>query len=579
MPGQNAAEADSPSALRFSARLPLRFDPLPKPLPTAPLEADIRWQGAVEPLWKLLPLPGRSLSGQAEVQARLLGSLKALRWQGRVALKEGRFVDSLEGVALRDMALLVEHQGDLGNVGNGATASLANGATALLPQGATAPLASQLTFSAGDGRGGSLRLQGDLAQRGPHLWVEAKGSLDKLRPLHRDDLQASLSGELQLSGPLLTAGPAASLGEGGDGAALLQGNVRLDKGSFTLLQGFAPSVRSLDNVQEGRAVPPPLAAPATALTTVKVTTGATVKMTAQKKTVGQAPASRPIPAAPPPSVQGGGLSGLAAMRFLPPRLQLHITAPGQFFIKGKGLDSEWKADLSVQGTALAPRLLGNLQPVRGVFELLGRQFRFERGSIDFNGNWPPDPALNLALAFKNPHITALVLVQGRAQQPRLELTSEPPLPRDEVMAQVLFGKNMASLSRFEAIQAANSARQLVDLGPSALDVLGTVRTALGLEVLRFGSSSSASTANTAKRAPRDASLRGSAATGSADAQDNTTLEAGKYLTDNVYVGVEQGMRPETSAVRVEVELTPNVSVSGRTSQESSGLGLNWKLDY
>ena len=39
----------------------------------------------------------------------------------------------------------------------------------------------------------------------------------------------------------------------------------------------------------------------------------------------------------------------------------------------------------------------------------------------------------------------------------------------------------------------------------------------------------------------------------------TTLSAGKYITDDIYLSLDQGLTPGSSKVTVEVELTPNLT--------------------
>ena len=58
-----------------------------------------------------------------------------------------------------------------------------------------------------------------------------------------------------------------------------------------------------------------------------------------------------------------------------------------------------------------------------------------------------------------------------------------------------------------------------------------------------------------------------------------TLEVGKYVMDNVYVGLEQGMNGDASGVRVEIELAPNLNLEGVSTPQGSEVGLNWKKDY
>jgi translocation and assembly module TamB len=55
---------------------------------------------------------------------------------------------------------------------------------------------------------------------------------------------------------------------------------------------------------------------------------------------------------------------------------------------------------------------------------------------------------------------------------------------------------------------------------------------------------------------------------------------GKYVAEGVYVGVEQGLTPESSGVTVEVELTPRVSIETKaTATAGADVGINYKFDY
>ena len=58
-----------------------------------------------------------------------------------------------------------------------------------------------------------------------------------------------------------------------------------------------------------------------------------------------------------------------------------------------------------------------------------------------------------------------------------------------------------------------------------------------------------------------------------------SLEAGKYINDSIYVGVEQGASAESTGVRVEIELSPHINVQGKTTPGSSQVGIGWKMDY
>lgn len=260
-------------------------------------------------------------------------------------------------------------------------------------------------------------------------------------------------------------------------------------------------------------------------------------------------------------------------------LDAHVRAPGRFFVRGKGLASEWKADLHISGPLDGLSMTGSIAPVRGTFELLKREFELAPGSVTFTGSLPPNPRLDLPLTYTGPDMTATVTVQGSLQAPRLAFASEPPLPKDEIIAYVMFGKGFAQLSRLETIQLADEARVLSGLGEGrgGFRFMDAMRGTLGLDTLRFGSMS---TVEKKRQAGRDPSVPSGVAPRTASGEGTaSTLEAGKYIHDNVYVGVEQGAAENTTGVRVEVELLPNMSIDARSSATSNSVGLNWKKDY
>lgn len=142
---------------------------------------------------------------------------------------------------------------------------------------------------------------------------------------------------------------------------------------------------------------------------------------------------------------------------------------------------------------------------------------------------------------------------------------------------VLFGKRMSELSRFESIQLANNLRELSGFGGSTLDVLSGLRKSVGLDMLRVGGGSG-ETQRTTSGLSGEGNL-GAPKNGDTNGETTPTLEAGKYINDSIYVGVEQGMTQESTAVRIEVELYPSVTLQGKSTSESSEVGIGWKKDY
>ena len=230
-------------------------------------------------------------------------------------------------------------------------------------------------------------------------------------------------------------------------------------------------------------------------------------------------------------------------------LDVTVAIPGQTFVRGRGLDSEWRGQLNLKGTAAAPRLTGDLEAVRGQFDAIGRSFALRNSTIQFDGGARVDPILGIRGEYKTRDLTVVARLVGRASDPSLELDSTPSMPRDEILSRVLFGKARGRLTPLEGAQLAAALSELSGGGPG-LDVLGTLRRMAGIDVLQVDSGDGA-----------------------------PSVRAGKYVTERVYVGARQGASAGSGGVEVEVELTPNISVNSSGEGGRSDVELLFKWDY
>jgi len=244
------------------------------------------------------------------------------------------------------------------------------------------------------------------------------------------------------------------------------------------------------------------------------------------------------------------------------QMDLGVNIPDKFFVRGRGLDAEFKGRLKVQGPADNPVVRGTLNVVRGTFQCLSRTFNIVNGQIAFDGATPPVPYLNINTRVNAGEITARVDVSGPADAFTLKLSSQPPLPQDEIMAQILFGQSVAKLNTFQALQLAYSVNELA--GGYGPDVIGKTRNFLGLDRLGFSGGDGDGKSNS------DGS----------DDSNGPSITLGKYVTDRVYVGVEQDLTNAKQDVIVEVNITPNVTVDSKAGTKSgAGIGISWSYDY
>lgn len=423
-----------------------------------PADMSVVWAGAVEPVWAVLPLITHRMTGEADVDLQVTGTLAQPNIMGYARLIGGAYENLDLGTVLRELS-----------------AELVAESASLL----------SLSLSGTDGNGGQVSGAGELRRDiSGALMGEASLTLAGARLVRRDDVKVTGSGTVTY---FLTPD-----------RDRIDGDIIVDSAEVSLTTSYVEAVPTLDVVD-------------------------------------------PDAPAPPRGPQRAGKET---------DLSVHLTAPRGVDVVGRGLESEWTADVALGGTLASPQLTGSLDVSRGEFSFLGELFELTQGQVLFTGGGQIDPDLSVVAARSTAGITARVEVSGRASAPVISLGSEPPLPQDEVLARIIFGKSAGQLGPLEAVQLANAAIELAGLAGRG-GVVGTLRRGVGLDVFRFGSDAGGS-----------------------------TVVVGERLSKNVFVGVEQGLEGQGSQLIIEWQLTDNLGLKSTTRQDTGAdIGLRWSRDY
>ena len=353
----------------------------------------------------------------------------------------------------------------------------------------------QINLTARDGRrrSGTLSVKGQCALTGQDLGIEA--NLNKFAPLRRRDIRAMLSGTCRVSGSALDP--------------QITGRVTIDRGRIRLDALEVPS----------------------SVTTLPLVEGPKERILAERHAVrqGQGDAGKAKPALP------GSLNVALGM--------------SKFFVTGYGFRSEWKADLTAKGPLSAPAILGQVEAVRGDLDLLNRHFELKEGTVRFAGGLEPMLKVEMTSTVKD--IETAVVVSGTPAKLDFTLKSNPMLPRQDILAYMLFGKPSNELSQFELLRLGTTAASFAAFGTTSGGITSLARQVMGLDVLNVSQN-----------------------------DGSTRLEMGRYIMDNVYVGLEQGTdeNSDTSAV-IQIELGPRTSATMKTGSDNTSAGLKWKMDY
>ena len=230
-------------------------------------------------------------------------------------------------------------------------------------------------------------------------------------------------------------------------------------------------------------------------------------------------------------------------------LNVTVDAPGRIFVRGRGLDAELGGRLQITGTTTTNNIIsaGRFDLKRGRLDILGKRFDLAEGSAQFQGSLIP--YIRFVTTTSTATGTASIIVEGPADAPEVTFESSPAGPQDEVLAQLLFGRNLSEISAFQALQLANAVATLAGRGGNG--VVGNLRDRFGLDDLDVTTTDSGETA----------------------------LRVGKYLTDNVYTDVTAAS-DGTGEVSLNIDVTPNLKGKATLGSDgNSSIGLFFEKDY
>jgi len=248
---------------------------------------------------------------------------------------------------------------------------------------------------------------------------------------------------------------------------------------------------------------------------------------------------------PPECVQG-----LLSPSFYPLHYDLQLGAPQKVFVRGRGLNSEWKGNVHLRGTNLNLNAEGQLHLVKGEFSFSGKNFELTQGEIAISDQPSQNAYLNLSGTLSLEDLTVLALLRGPFRSPQLTFQSIPSLPTSSLLSRILFNKDISEISPFQALHLAQTLVSLA--GGAAPDLLEKIRTTLGVDRLNIVSAPNGS--------------------------DQVNIQIGMYLTEGVLVTLSQGI--DSNQVIVEVELGKGFVFQAETQEEEEGkFILKWKKNY
>ena len=178
--------------------------------------------------------------------------------------------------------------------------------------------------------------------------------------------------------------------------------------------------------------------------------------------------------------------------------------------------------------------------------ILGKRIDLTEGTISLTGDL--DPVVNFVAQTSAQDVEAYIIIKGRISDVDVSFTSSPELPQDEVLALIIFGRGINDLSPVQIARLAAIAAELT--GGNSPGLVDGIRRGAGLDDLDVVE----------------------------DDDGNAAVRAGKYVSDNVYLGVEAGQK--NTEATVNLDITDNLTARGGVSSDGeTSLGIFLEKDY
>jgi len=229
-------------------------------------------------------------------------------------------------------------------------------------------------------------------------------------------------------------------------------------------------------------------------------------------------------------------------------LDIAVNAPSRIFVRGRGLDAELGGALRLGGTTTAVVPSGQFDLIRGRLDILQQRFDLTEGRAAIQGNFSPYVRLVAATTART-GTRINVAVEGSITDPAITFTSQPDLPQDEILAQLIFGRDLSQISALQAVQLASAVSTLAGRGGSGL--VDRLRGGIGLDDLDV----------------------------TTDQNGDAAIRAGKYISENIYTDLTVSSSG-SSEISLNLDISEDITAKGAfTTDGESTVGVFFEHDY
>ena len=238
-------------------------------------------------------------------------------------------------------------------------------------------------------------------------------------------------------------------------------------------------------------------------------------------------------------------------------LDIDVSIPNDSWVKGKGINVEITGDINLQKKFGQNQYIkGNIDVVRGHYIVFGKLFKIDSGSITFPADGSITPLLDLNASYEVSDVDVLINVVGKADKPKLNLSSNPPMEESDIISYILFGTSRNNIGTQQRNVAGEIASNL-----AAGEVAGFIGNRFGLDIF---------------------SIQG----GEQGGLSNPQIKAGSYINEDIYIGYERtpstypgNQSTSNNNFILEWKLNDSFSLESQVGGENSGVDIFYNFNF
>ena len=242
------------------------------------------------------------------------------------------------------------------------------------------------------------------------------------------------------------------------------------------------------------------------------------------------------------------------------QLDVKVDIPNKLLVQGFGLRSEWKGSLTVTGPINIPNISGGIHSLKGRLDISSKRLLLAPSTVTFETRHGQImPILDVKATKTVREYETFISVQGPVDEPKIDFISIPAQSPENVIALILFGKPLSEVSAAQSLQLATTLAA-VKTGKFTGGALDSLNQLLGVDDISLNKQESLD--------------------GVDDENSHYSLSVGKQLSDNVFVGIEQGLQQEIgSKVKAKIDVSKHTKIEAEAGTQNTAVGYGIEFRY